>query len=79
MMCQDEVATTLARENDSHTNVAVAPARDEYDSDTDMGTQYIPEGDFRTDLRRKHKYSQNQKKLLDNVEVFLSTIKQRLQ
>jgi hypothetical protein len=55
--------------------VAAAPAG-ENDSDTNMEIRYIPEGDFRTDLRRKHKYSQEQKKLLDDFEVYLAAIKQ---
>jgi hypothetical protein len=60
MMCLDEVA---------------AASREENHSDTEMEDRCMPEGDFRTDLRRKRKYTESRKKLLEDFEVLLETIK----
>ena len=40
-----------------------------------MDHQYIPQGEFRTDVKRKQKYSESRKKLLCDFEVWLDTVK----
>jgi hypothetical protein len=45
-------------------NEVAAPSR-EVHSDTEMEDQCTPEGDFRTDLRRKRKYTESHKKILE--------------
>lgn len=56
-------------------DVAAAASR-ENDSDNDMEDRYVPEGELRTDLRRKHKSSQNRKELLYDFGVWLETVQQ---
>jgi hypothetical protein len=53
----------------------VAAASRETDTNDDMENQHIPQGQFRTDGRRKHKYSASRKKLLYDFEVWLETVK----
>jgi hypothetical protein len=53
----------------------VAAASRETDTNDVMENQHIPQGQFRTDVRRKHKYSESQKKLLYDFEVWLETVK----
>ena len=53
----------------------VAAASRQNHSDTEMEDQCIPEGDFRTDLRRKRKCAESRKRLLEDFEVLLETIK----
>ena len=53
----------------------VAAASRETDTNDDMDYQYIPRGQFRTDMRRKHKYLESQKQLLYDFEVWLDTVK----
>jgi hypothetical protein len=53
----------------------VAAASRENHSDTEMEDLCMPEGNFRTDLRRKRKYTESRKKLLEDFEVSLKTIK----
>jgi hypothetical protein len=52
----------------------VAASRENH-SDNEMEDRCMPEGDFRTDLRRKRKYTESRKKLLEDFEVLLETIK----
>jgi hypothetical protein len=54
---------------------AVAAASRETDTNDDMENQHIPQGQFQTDVRRKHKYSESRKKLLYDFEVWLETVK----
>jgi hypothetical protein len=53
----------------------VAAASRETDTNDDMDYQYIPQGQFRTDVKRKQKYSESRKKLLYDFEVWLDTVK----
>jgi hypothetical protein len=54
---------------------AVGAASRETATNDDMDYQYIPQGEFRTDVKRKQKYSESRKKLLCDFEVWLDTVK----
>jgi hypothetical protein len=54
-------------------DIAAAASRED-DTDNDMEDRYIPEGQFRTDLRRKQKHSQKRKELLHDFGVWLETV-----
>lgn len=43
----------------------VAASSGEFHSHTEMEDQCTPEGDFRTDLKRKRKYIESRKKILE--------------
>ena len=43
----------------------VAASSREFHSHTEMEDQCTPEGDFRTDLKRKRKYIESRKKILE--------------
>jgi hypothetical protein len=52
----------------------VAASRENH-SDTEMEDWCMPEGHFQTDLRRKRNYTESRKKLLEDFEVLLETIR----
>ena len=51
--------------DDANGVTLVAASSREFHSDTEMEDQCTPEGDFRTDLRRKRKYIESRKKILE--------------